>query len=552
MRARGRITGVVVALGVALGTTAAADDGPVASLTPPTHGTATTGGSAAVSAGIVPLSGRSTVEITYLTGSSVYVAAGSDEGLVPGTLLRPTDAADDSLVLRAAEATAHRAVCRVVKGDLASLEVGDRLAFSATASLAPGAATIAERPGLLRRAGLRGRVGVRYLATRNRLNDRAEFRQPALDLRLDGPSLYGTGWSLHADVRARRTTRDSADGRDDSVSRTRVYRLAVGWDQPGDRWAVAAGRQVVPELANVSVFDGLSLSFRWERWRVGGFAGTQPDREDYGFSSDVREGGVFGGLRSRPSADRRWSVNAGAVGSYEDSEVNREYVFLQGRYGDSRWNAFLTQEVDVNRDWKKELGESSIEPTSTFASVSFRATDAVSLRAGYDNRRNVRLFRDRVTPETEFDDEFRRGLWLGGHARLGQRLDVGLEARTFGGDGSADADSYTATFGARRLTSRSLSTGLRTTRYENERLEGWLYGLDVSLDLGMRVRLGFQGGVRDDEWLMDDELSDTVTWYGIDLDVSLARRLYLTLSAERSDGDFEEVDQLYLTLAYRF
>jgi len=43
-------------------------------------------------------------------------------------------------------------------------------------------------------SGLRGRVGIRYLATRDGLNERAEFQQPALDLRLDAPSMYGTPW----------------------------------------------------------------------------------------------------------------------------------------------------------------------------------------------------------------------------------------------------------------------------------------------------------------------------------------------------------------------
>ena len=74
----------------------------------------------------------------------------------------------------------------------------------------------------------------------------------------------------------------------------------------------------------------------------------------------------------------------------------------------------------------------------------------------------------------------------------------------------------------------------------------------ISLPEQARVRLAILGGMRDAESLLNSALDDSVTWYGIDLDVDLGRSLYLLLSAERSEGDFEEVDQLYATLAFRF
>jgi len=486
--------------------------------------------------------------VTYLTSSSVYVGAGSLDGVEPGTRFRVGEGAA-TVVLEAVETSPRRAVCRVVEGSAGTLSVGAVAEYSA-AALAPARTAPAAEP-LLARSGLHGRVGVRYLLTRDDLNDEAEFEQPALDLRLDAPSLFESAWQFHADVRARRTSR-TVGGENLNDDRSRVYRLALGFDPRGPGWRIAAGRQPVPALANVGFLDGVMAAYDRTRWSAGAFAGSEPDRANFGFSSDVRDYGGWWDLRSRPAGQRRWGVTAGAVTSYEDSEINREYVFAHGRYSGKRLFALLTQEIDVNRDWKKDLGESALEATSTFASLRFEASGSVSLLAGYDNRRNVRLFRDRETPATAFDDEFRRGVWLGATVRAGDHLRLGLQGRTYRGGDAGDADSYTASAALTRLTRADFALRLRATRYQNERLEGWLYSGEVSTNLGRRLRIGLLGGLRDDQSPLNPDLDDSVTWYGVDLDLDVGRALWVTLSAERSEGDPEEVTQIYATLAYRF
>jgi hypothetical protein len=509
---------------------------------------------AAGGAGVAKAQSAMTAEVTYLTGSSVYVGAGTRDGLRPGTRLARVGEPDSDLVLEATETTAHRAVCKVVAGSLAGLRTGEQLSYAPALQAEPGTpgAAPADRPGAWRRSGLHGRIGLRYLATRNGLEGGPDVTQPGLDLRLDGPALYGSPWNFYADVRTRRTTTTRGSGLEDELGRSRVYRLAVGYDRPEPGWRFNLGRQFSPDLANVSVFDGVSAAYDGNRWSAGAFAGTQPDPGDYGHDSALREYGAWYGLRAQPGSVRRWSFSTGVVASYEDSEINREYLFLHARYSATRLIGFLTQEIDVNRGWKKDDGEDSISPTSTFISLRFRAADSVDLLAGYDNRRNVRLYRDHVTPLTRFDDVFRRGVWAGVQATPGNHVRLGLAARTYGGGAAGSADSITVTAALTNLTSRNAFVGFRSTRYENMTLEGWLHSLEGALDLGQRVRFIVQGGVRNDESLINPLLSDEVTWYGIDLDIDLYRRLYLTIAVERSKGDFEEVGQFYGTIAYRF
>jgi len=62
------------------------------------------------------------------------------------------------------------------------------------------------------RTGPHGRVGVRYLASQDGGDTAAEYSQPSLDLRLDGPNLGGSPVGLNLDARARRTYQTFADG----------------------------------------------------------------------------------------------------------------------------------------------------------------------------------------------------------------------------------------------------------------------------------------------------------------------------------------------------
>lgn len=491
------------------------------------------------------------VQVTYLAGDSVYVAAGELDGLDRGVTLERIEGAGDPVRLEVSEAGSHRAVCTVTEGIRETVRVGDR--FRYTAVVVPGQTSLAGETGTgpWKRSGLRGRVGVRYLGTRHH-GGGADYSEPAVDLRLDSNSLFGSGFNLHADVRARRTTRTRSDGSDDTNGDERIYRLAFGWDHPGNGWRVAVGRQFSPDLANVSVFDGASTAYDRDRWSAGLFAGTQPDGSDYGFASDVREYGGFFRVGALPGAVRHWSLSTGLVGSYEDSEINREYLFLQGRYHAGRLTGFLTQEVDINRGWRSDAGESSLSSTSTFLSLRVKVTEHFRIRGGYDSRRHVRLYRDRVTPATDFDDAFRRGAWLGGSVNIGKHVRVGLDGRANRSGSAGDSNAYTLKLGARRLFARNGAVRLRSTRYENDRLEGWLHTVDLSIDVVSRLRVAVIGGVREDDSLVNSGLDDSVTWYGLELDVDLGRRLYLMLSAERSEGDYEEFDQFYATLAFRF
>jgi len=397
-----------------------------------------------------------------------------------------------------------------------------------------------------------GRVGVRYLAAQDRGDTSAEYSQPSLDLRLDGPNLGGSPVGLTIDARARRTYQTLADGSSEDEGRTRVYAASLTWDDAKTPVRFTLGRQASPALAAVSIFDGLLIEYAAPRWAIGGFGGTQPDAVDFGYSSDIREYGFYHQVHGDPGAKNRWNLTTGLIGSYEQSEVNREFLYLQMQYAGPSFSLYSTEELDFNRGWKvDEAGESSVSSTGTYLSLNWRPGRIFSMRAGYDSRRNVLLYRDRITPLTEFDDATRTGVWAGLFFRMGEHFSVGVDGRSSSGGDAGTADVYTLSFSAERIA-RILSIRTRSTSYQNNVEEGWLHALDFDIVLGSRVSLGLEGGRRTTTPLLYPDLGDDLTWYSVDLDVTLARQWYLYLSAERSQGDLENADQLYSAISYRF
>ncbi len=206
----------------------------------------------------------------------------------------------------------------------------------------------------------------------------------------------------------------------------------------------------------------------------------------------------------------------------------------------------------MNRGWRKEADGRSTSRTGTLLSLRWRIAEAWSLAGGIDDRRNVRLYRDHVSPETEFDDRWRRGYWAGVDGGAGRHLRFGLDARRSTIEGGEAADSWTVRAGANRFTRFDLGASVRATSYRNERLEGRLYSLSLSASPAAWTHVDLHGGVRE-ETVLDLLLpDDTHTWYGLDWDLYLARHWFAVLSFERNQGQDDETDQLYATVTYRF
>lgn len=494
-------------------------------------------------------------KVSYVSGSTVYLDAGTEQGLVEGSVV---ELVRDGVVIARLKVTtvAARRASGVVEPAEAEIRVGDGARFSAApAAAAPVAAAAAAAPSPAekkkrRDTGIHGRAGVRWLYVKDNSGLGQDFSQPALDLRLTGRQLGGAAFDFDVDLRPRRTYRTRPDGTSDDTSSNRVYQANAAW-RPGS-FRIAAGRQLNPSLGPVTMFDGVLGEYRKPRFGVGAFAGSEPDPEDWGYDSTTKDYGVYADWNSAPGAATRYWLNVGALTSTTEGEVNRDVLYASGRLVRGGFHAYLLQQLDYNRGWRKDAEGSSITRSGSYLALRWHASKSVSLNAGWDSRRNVRLYRDLVSPATEFDDTYRQGYWGGVEWRPQQKWIAALDGRSSSGGSAGSADAWTLRLGATNRTKVGLDATIRATTYSGPYVDGDLYGADVSFQAGTRVRLGARAGMRDETGTFITPGAETVTWFGADVDVLAGRRGYVTFAWDHTAGDDEDNDQLFLTTSWRF
>ncbi len=495
--------------------------------------------------------------ITYVAGTTAYLDAGRLEGLEAGDSVTVTRDGATVTRLRVAVVSSHRAACDTLSASAPELRVGDAVRFTPRAlakasgdSTGPVAARTSRRTSASR---LRGRLGGRWQMVRTDPGDGSgvfSMSQPSLDLRVDGTNLAGSTMDLAVDVRTR-STRRTALGNTETDSYSRVYRASYAVHDSRSRKRLTLGRQSSAVLSTISLFDGALAEYTGDRVSVGAFSGTQPEPMHMTFSGDVLEHGAYVELHQKPQQQRRWSAAVGAVTSMHTGQANRDFLFAQSSWMSKGFMGWLTQEVDWNRGWKRGAGESVLSPTSTFLSMRVPFGERVAVNSGFDNRRNVRLYRDRETPETSFDDHYRQGAWAGLSVQPASKLRVSGELRRNDGSESDRATSWSASAEAWRLTALQLTLRARTSRYDGSTQDSQLHSFGIGLDPhpGWHSELG--GGLR----MTDDALSlgtEREGWESASLDVSLARRWYANASVEHNHGDAGTTWQPFAGLSVRF
>lgn len=488
--------------------------------------------------------------VGYLAGPTIYVKAGREDGLAEGQRLRLIRADSVVATLVVQFLSSRQAACTVVEGS-AEVVVGDTVRFTARADTTPAVVTGAPRPvrGRRRGPGLHGRMGARYLVAEEE-GPGGGFRQPSLDLRLDGSALGGTPLGLALDVRTRRTTSTLGSGGSTVDGHTRVYRAAVSYRRPGSPLGFTFGRQYLSAVTAVSLFDGGLVEVQGARVAAGLFLGTEPTAT-LGVSSAVRDAGAYVQWHNRAGGQPSWSLTAGAVGSYEDGASNREFGFVQASLATRTLSLLAMQEIDYYRPWKVDQGEAPWSLTSSYVSGSLRPARWITLHGAWDSRRRVRLYRDATDPALAFDDAYRQGVW-GGVTLRSRRVWVGGDARRSRGGSAGEATAWTASGGIDRLTPLNLRLSGRATWYRTPTVLGRLFTGRVAAPVAAPLQLELQAGTRVEDSRLDGPAARRFTWWGGDADLTLAYSWYLSLSANREYGPDGAITQWYSGLTWRF
>jgi hypothetical protein len=515
-----------------------------------------------------------TATVTFVSGAEIYVGAGRQAGLVEGAELSVIRRDSTVATLRVKFVSSRQSSCEVVRG-AKDVAVGDLVRF--VPQVAPAGTSVAaatarrHHPRRLSGPGLHGRVGMRYLRATSNTDSSGTatgstgFNQPSFDLRMNGLSIEGTAIGLSVDLRTRRTVTSSTGQANRVDGKTRVYQAAVFWGAPGAPFRTVAGRQYLTAITSVGMVDGGLVEINRPRLSVGVFGGLEPDAASLGFSQDIQDHGGYVQVHNRPGSPRSWSFTTGGVRSFEAGAANREFGFVQANASSTHFSFFGLQEVDYYPSWKVQLGEKEFSFTSQYASGLIRPSRWLSFNGSYDKRRNVRLYRDTQNPETAFDDAYRQG--YGGGVQISSRkVHVGGDWRRSTGGTAGSADSYTGTLGLDQFTRLNVGFSARATWYQNQndstannpgarRTSGQLYSGQLGLDPVSLLHIDVNGGLRREDNPATAALQ-TSTWFGLDIDASMARAWFVSFSALRqkdpANPGTSTTTQLYASATWRF
>jgi hypothetical protein len=494
-----------------------------------------------------------TTKVSYLAGAMVYADMGSLDGLQPGDSVQVFHGTTPVAMLKVAFVSTRRAACDTV-WTRAKVAIGDEMRFTPHAVPPPAsaAAPAPPRPGMAsvvnkaHRPRIRGRVGGRYLSVKT---DGTSFQQPALDLRFEGTDQGAGHVDVAFDIRNRRTVRTS-NGESTTDQLSRVYRATVVVRTVDSHRSITLGRQTSAALSSVSLFDGMLVQSGNDRHSYGLFSGTQPDPTSFGLSKDIFENGGFVEFHSPLTAQSRYQLSFGGISSQQGGQPNRDFMFTLGSWASRAFTTTFTQEVDINRGWKRAQGEPALSPTSTFWMMRVMPFTFLGINTGVDNRRNVRLWRDRTTPADLFDDAYRQGMWVGGDVEALSRFRMSGEVR-----GSAGADhsrSWSGGAEAYRLTALHASVRGRMSEFTSSNVTSRLWSSSLGLDLTPLSHLEASGGVRGTR-IAPSTVYDNQNWLSMDLDVTVGRRWYVNGGYEHDyGGNSGSTQQVQGGISWRF
>ncbi len=495
--------------------------------------------------------GSATTRVTYVSGGSVYLEAGRDQGVAAGDTAEARRNGQRIAGLLVREVTSRRAVCDTF-ATAAMPRIGDEARYrphAKTTVVAERAAPDSGRAGRAASAGnaparrrhartWRGRVSLGYLGVDSDAGSR--MRQPTLDLRLDR---IGSALNLHADVRGRSTSLDQSTER-----QARVYRLAATWHDALSQRRLTVGRQVLSAAPGAAFFDGVVGEIDRGAWTLALFGGGEPEASTFEPSFAQTQAGGFARLR-RGHAGRVWSATLGVLAARYRGETDRNAAFLDLFHVAPNRSIFFNQQIDANPSWKRALGDPAVSATSTFLFARQRVGPTVALQAGFDNRRSIRLARDRETAETAFDDRYRQGGWSGATWDPTPWLRLDGSGRWLSGV-TAASRAYTGVLLLRTPRRHELALRLRATRTLGatdgrlEVVEGeWRFAGDRRL----LIRAGREA--------FNDANGLTTTrsdWQGVELESGLGARIYGYASGEVRRGDSERSLQSQFGLSWFF
>lgn len=401
---------------------------------------------------------------------------------------------------------------------------------------------------------LHGQISTQVYGQNDKSSQPFDFLESSAYLRLTMERIAGAPLRFVTRMRASQGFRSAnASGLQQTSPTQRIYEIALEYAAANQSFEFALGRMLRNDLRGVGYLDGLSLSYRMHpNWKLGVFAGAQPDLYHAGFRFEEKKYGGFFEAQKNFSESSRLSLMLAGLGQYQQQHLNREYLAAQIDFDWTR-QIFLTQylELDFNRDWRRQLGAGSVTLNNAYFSASYFPGSRFSCGLSYDARRPLRTWETRTLADSLFDQSLRQGWRANVAYQPNGLLRFALDGGWQGQKETRDVYSAGVSAQVSNLWRSGVSVSTRFSYFGNGSSAGYYPALDVARSFGGFVYATVGAGTY--LYRMESAgVAQANPWERVRLDFNLARRFYLSSTVENFHGDTMRFARGFADLGWRF
>jgi hypothetical protein len=529
---------------------------------------------------------RANFEVRYVTPAAVYINGGRDEGLQEGIHLtvkrikpgEPVLSAPVVAQLVVTAVSAHSAVCDITSstmdpevGDMAQIAQQDLESLqviqqSKTARRYAQVVTFTDGDPLDQELRdyvphppspevnrVRGRISYEF----NSIQDhQAGFTtlQNGMALRMDANRLGGTFWNFTGYWRGRVNTSASPSQPvtiQDLVNRT--YTLGVFYNNPESKYSIGVGRVYIPWATSLDTIDGGYFARRLgRRFRAGAFAGSTPDPTAWNYKPNRQIAGVFTNTEVGSYENFRMTFTAGLAITRLSWKAERQFAFTESSISyKQRFSIYHNLEADQLVAGRLGNTESGDVISRSFTTARVQPVSWLTLDLNYNYFRTIPTF-DLILVGTGLLDKFLFQGFSGG-----ARVELPGKVSIYGNLGQNKANQDTRKslnqmygIGFRNIFNLGLRADIRRSVFHGAYGSGWYQALQLSREIGERLRLEITGGQQEFHSILTDDtrgffMNSNVDWflsrhYGIGGGINLYR------------GKIQNYDQTFFSVSYRF
>jgi hypothetical protein len=535
---------------------------------------------------------RSSFQIRYVAGDSVYLDAGTNVGLSEGMTLtvkqtraeaaaaKFSDNPDANylvatLVIEAVADTS--AVCKVqsttrplTKGDMADLSPEDTQKLVAKNSLGntrryPAVVSFSEgdpldedvretipRPPLPEVNRAVGRIGLDYMGTSSGGATGIQSSNLGFVVRADITRIAGTHWNLSGYWRGRLTSQSSKNQETMQDLLNRTYHMSLVYVNPDSRWVAGIGRMYLPWASSLETIDGGYLGRKIGGITTAGiFAGSTPDPTSWSYNPNRRLAGSFVNFQGGSFDHLRYSSTVGFGLSMLHFTIDRPFAFAENsvsiRQGFSVYHSFQVDKPTVD----PSLPALNYGVSRSFLTVHVQPHRRIAFDLNHNYFRDVPTYDPQLVGTGLLDKYLFQG--FSGGVRVEAPYRVTLYTNI--GSSSSSADSKTSLnkmFGVTlgQVWRTKIRVDARYSQFDSAFAKGNYRSFSLSRNFGDNFRWEVLAGQQ--SFISPITTDNGSRFVGSNVDFSLGSRYFFQAGINTERGSLQDYNQWFVTFGYRF